>query len=165
MAVVSYPSSTSSVHTLDCHPARDFSELAAHFRIRREVFVGEQALFAGTDRDAHDDDQRTIHVLGLVDGVPAGAVRLYPVDDPGSPEGALWKGDRLAVAREFRRAGIGRPLVKFAVATAADVGGMRMDADVQARNVNFFKVLGWACVGDPFIAYGVRHQRMSITLR
>ena len=146
-------------HVLTCRPVTDADELAAHFRIRRDVFVGEQRLFTTTDRDEHDDDDRTIHVLGLVDGVPAGAVRLYPLS------GDVWKGDRLAVLPEYRRARIGRPLVKCAVALATELGGSRMDAQVQAPNVTFFKVLGWSPVGAPFDAYGVPHQQMSIELR
>lgn len=151
-------------HALACRPVANAAELAAHFRIRRDVFVAEQALFAETDRDAHDDDERTIHVLGFVDGVPAGAVRLYPLTiDPVA--GDVWKGDRLAVLPEHRRARIGRPLVKCAVALAGELGGIRMDAQVQAPNVTFFKVLGWSPVGEPFDAYGVPHQQMSIGLR
>ena len=146
-------------HVLACRPVADADELTAHFRIRRDVFVGEQLLFPTTDRDEHDDDDRTIHVLGLVDGVAAGAVRLYPLS------GDVWKGDRLAVLSEHRRAGIGRPLVKCAVALATELGGSRMDAQVQTRNVTFFKVLGWSPVGEPFDAYGVPHQQMSIELR
>ena len=146
---------------LDCHAADELAELAAHFRIRREVFVVEQRLFVGSDRDIHDDDASTIHVIGLVDGVPAGAVRLYPL---GPRADGLWKGDRLAVLRRHRRDGIGRPLVKRAVALAAGLGGRRMDAQVQVANVNFFRILGWSPVGDPAEQFGVPHQHMSIPL-
>lgn len=146
-------------HTLDCHPVEDDIELAHHFRIRHDVFVCEQRLFVGTDRDSHDDESTTIHVLGYVDLVPAGSVRLYPLGD------GLWKGDRLAVLPEHRRAGIGRPLVKRAVALAASLGGHRMDAQIQLPNVKFFKALGWLSVGEPADQFGVSHQPMSITLQ
>lgn len=142
-----------------CRPVRTPAERAEHARIRREVFVAEQGLFAGDDTDPHDDDPATVHVLGLVDGQPAGAVRLYPLPEPG-----LWKGDRLAVLREHRRAGIGGPLVRFAVATAAARGGTRMVASVQAVNCAFFVRLGWAPVGDVFDLLGLPHQAMSIPL-
>lgn len=157
------PSRSPSTHNgdwpLDCHPVEDLAELTEHLRIRYEVFVCEQQLFANSDRDAHDDDPSTIHVLGLADGVPAGSVRLYPLGD------GLWKGDRLAVLRRHRRDGIGRPLVKCAVALAASLGGSRMDAHIQLPNVTFFTVLGWSCVGEPADQFGVPHQRMSIALR
>ena len=149
----------SHVAALDCHPAREFPERAEHFRIRHDVFVVEQRIFADSDRDVHDDEPTTIHVIGLVDGIPAGAVRLYPLGD------RLWKGDRLAVLHRYRRAGIGRPLVKCAVALAASLGGIRMDAQIQLPNVNFFKILGWSPDGKPAEQFGVLHQHMSIPLR
>lgn len=150
------PSPCSPPDLLACRPVRDAVELAEHHRIRRVVFVEEQGLFTGDDRDAHDDDPATVHVLGLVDGVPAGTVRLYPLG------GTRWKGDRLAVLRAHRHSGIGGPLVRFAVATAADRGGRRMDATVQAVNTGFFLGLGWTCVGRPADHLGVPHQSMTI---
>lgn len=120
----------------------------------------EQGLFAVDDADAYDADPATVHVLGLVGEHPAGAVRLYPLTDSG-----LWKGDRLAVRREYRRAGIGAPLVRFAVATAAARGGTRMVASVQEANTAFFVRLGWTPVGDVFDLLGLPHQAMSIPLR
>jgi putative N-acetyltransferase (TIGR04045 family) len=122
------------------------------------VFVAEQGLFPGDDRDEHDEDPATVHVLGLVHGQPAGTVRLYPL------AGSLWKGDRLAVLSEHRRSHIGGPLVRLAVALAGERGGSRMEALVQAPNVRFFVHLGWSPIGEPADHLGVLHQRMSITL-
>lgn len=150
------PSLSSRPDLLGCRPVRGAAELAEHHRIRRVVFVDEQGLFAGDDRDSRDDDPATVHVVGLVDGVPAGTVRLYPLG------GTLWKGDRLAVLRAHRHSGIGGPLVRFAVATAAQRGGHRMDATVQAVNTDFFLGLGWTCVGGPADHLGVPHQSMTI---
>ncbi|HEY6415075.1 MAG TPA: hypothetical protein VIX41_02515, partial [Acidimicrobiales bacterium] len=75
-----------------CRIADDPGALAEHHRIREEVFVREQRLFQGSDRDGRDDAAATIKVLGLRDDVAGGAVRLYPLDDAGH-----WQGDRLAV--------------------------------------------------------------------
>lgn len=139
-------------------------ELAQHFAIRRAVFVEEQHVFAEADRDAHDDDPATHHVLGYSDGVPAGAVRLYPLLDE-DPGGALWQGDRLAVLPGHRSAGLGGPLVRFAVRSAAAAGGRTMLARVQLANVTFFRRLGWTPVGEPTEYVGQPHQQMSIALR
>ena len=89
--------------------------------IRRAVFVEEQRLFGASDTDEHDRDPATLHVLGFWAGDPAGAVRLYPLAEPG-----WWKGDRLAVLSPYRRHGIGAPLVRFAVGTASRLGGFVM---------------------------------------
>ena len=142
-----------------CRPVRDAAELAQHLRVRHDVFVREQGLFADDDADEHDHDPSTVHVLALVDGRPSGSVRLYPLPEPG-----LWKGDRLAVLPEHRRSRLGGPLVRLAVALAGARGGARMVAHVQAPNTRFFVALGWAPVGAPFDLLGVPHQQMSIAL-
>jgi putative N-acetyltransferase (TIGR04045 family) len=122
------------------------------------VFVSEQGLFAGSDRDQHDDAPATVHVLGLVDGEPAGTVRLYPL------AGTLWHGDRLAVLPEFRRSRIGAQLVRLAVSLAGELGGTRMRARVQLPNVHFFEYLGWTPTAPPADHLGVAHQWMAIPL-
>jgi putative N-acetyltransferase (TIGR04045 family) len=149
---------------LACRPAASAAELAAHFRIRQRVFVREQGLFNGRrgpghDRDAHDDDPATIHVIGLADGVIGGTVRLYPLGADG-----LWKGDRLAVLPEHRRHGLGAPLVRFAVAEAGSRGGRAMEAYIQPANVTFFEWLGWRRVGGIVPYAGIGHHRMLIAL-
>jgi putative N-acetyltransferase (TIGR04045 family) len=123
--------------------------------------VFEQGIFELDDRDAHDDDERTLHVLGFVDGAVGGAVRLYPLD----PSGELWKGDRLAVLPEHRACHLGARLVRFAVATAGELGGRRMIAQIQLPNVRFFEHLGWNRGGDPSPFHGIEHQLMEIGLK
>jgi len=153
------PSRCSPAEALRCRPVDGAAELAEHHRIRQAVFVVEQGLFPLDDRDAHDDDPATVHVLGLVAHRPAGTVRLYPLG------AGVWKGDRLAVLRQHRRSGIGGPLVRLAVAISGARGGTRMDALVQAVNTAFFLDLGWSCAGAAVEHLGVRHQPMSIALR
>lgn len=142
-----------------CRAVTNRAELTAHLKIRRATFVREQGLFEGADRDEHDDDPATIHVLGFCDTTPSGTVRLYPLDEPG-----LWKGDRLAVLPEFRRHGVGAPLVRFAVSAAARLGGTIMVAQIQPANVAFFERLGWERRGEPAIYVGRLHQPMAIGL-
>ncbi len=153
---------------LTCHAVSTAAEQDAHFRIRRQVFVIEQGLFrgiggvaGGDDRDGHDDDPATIHVIGLAAGVICGTVRLYPLPDaPGR-----WKGDRLAVLASHRHLGLGAPLVRFAVSAAGMNGGREMEAYIQPANVTFFRWLGWRRTG-PLVDYaGIAHQRMLISLR
>lgn len=144
--------------TTGCRPVTDATELAAHLRIRRAVFCDEQRLFDGTDRDEHDDDPATVHVLGLVEGAPAGTVRLYPLG------GTLWHGDRLAVLPQHRRSRIGAQLVRLAVALGGERGGTRMRARVQLPNVPFFVCLGWTPTAPPADHLGMPHQWMAVPL-
>ena len=153
-------SAPAAVPDLACRPAASDAELAAHYRIRHQVFVVEQGLFrAGGDRDASDYDPAAIHVVGLADGIICGTVRLYPVDEPGR-----WKGDRLAVLAGYRRHGLGAPLVRFAVATAGALGGREMEAFIQPANAAFFEWLGWRPTGGIVEYAGLGHQRMVIAL-
>jgi putative N-acetyltransferase (TIGR04045 family) len=157
------PSSRSSATAsrLACRAVADPGDIAAHFRIRHQVFVIEQNLFRSTgDRDVHDDDPATVHVVGFFDGTACGAVRLYPI--PGVP--GRWKGDRLAVLDGHRHHGLGAPLVRFATATAAARGGREMEAYIQPTNVTFFEWLGWRPAGGLVSYAGIPHQRMLIGL-
>jgi putative N-acetyltransferase (TIGR04045 family) len=149
-----------------CRPVRGPEEVALHLEIRRRVFVEEQGVFDGSDADHHDDDRATVHVLGLCGDVAGGAVRLYPLIDPEAVdlEPGLWKGDRLAVLPSFRRTGLGAPLVRFAVQSAAGAGGRKMIAHIQPSNVGFFEHLGWYAVGEPVVFVGRPHQTMAIDL-
>lgn len=142
-----------------CRVALGAADIAAHHAVRRAVFVTEQRLFTGSDEDARDLDPRTVQVVGLVAAEVVGAVRLYPLDD-----GALWKGDRLAVLPDHRAGRLGAALVRFAVATAACRGGARMVATVQQPNETFFRRLGWSRRGEPADYLGVPHVSMDIPL-
>jgi putative N-acetyltransferase (TIGR04045 family) len=141
-----------------CRPAVTPAETALHHLIRHTVFVDEQAVFPGSDRDAHDDSASTVKVLAFAGGDAGGAVRLYPLE-PG-----VWQGDRLAVLPAFRAWNLGGPLVRFAVDAAAALGGSEMVAHVQAANVRFFERLGWRRRGEPEIYVGLPHQLMTIDL-
>jgi putative N-acetyltransferase (TIGR04045 family) len=142
-----------------CRPVANPDDAAIHHRIRHQVFVAEQAVFAGSDLDAHDASDATIKVLAWAGDQPAGAVRLYRLDAD------TWQGDRLAVLPAFRAWNLGGPLVRFAVETAALLGGVEMVAHVQTANVRFFERLGWCSRGEPEIYVDLPHQLMSINLR
>jgi putative N-acetyltransferase (TIGR04045 family) len=131
---------------------------AAHYAIRHAVFVEEQGLFDGSDRDAHDARDDVVHVLATHRGRPAGTVRLYPLGD------GEWLGDRLAVLPEFRAAAIGGPLVRFAVEAAGARDGRLMHAHVQVANERFFHRLGWRTCGPREVYVGAEHVPMSIPL-
>jgi putative N-acetyltransferase (TIGR04045 family) len=152
-------SSSAVVSSLTCRLVESAGELAAHHAVRHRVFVVDQRLFAGSDRDDRDPLAETLHVVGVDRGVIVGAVRLYPRD----PDG-LWQGDRLAVLPEARVRHLGALLVRFAVATAGERGGHTMVARIQLPNVRFFEHLGWHADGPPGPYHGVMHQPMAIPL-
>lgn len=154
--------------SLRCRAVATPAERVAHLAIRHEVFVVEQALFAGSDRDARDERPGTEHVLAWLGAVPCGTVRLYPLAADEAPEGlagqAVWQGDRLAVLPRFRSATVGAPLVRHAVARAGALGGEVMVAHIQLANVAFFRRLGWQPAGAVETYVGHPHQPMAIAL-
>jgi putative N-acetyltransferase (TIGR04045 family) len=166
---------TAATPLLACDAVATEAERCAHFRIRHQVFVIEQGLFGGSyggvggaggdDTDAHDDDPATIHVIGRADETICGTVRLYPLGPGAGPDtGGRWKGDRLAVLASYRHLGLGAPLVRFAVSSAARLGGREMEAFIQPANVAFFRWLGWRRTGDLVDYAELPHQRMLIDL-
>ena len=165
-ATASLPARSSRSALLTCDAVVTEAERCAHFRIRHQVFVIEQGLFggsfggaAGDDTDEHDVDPATIHVVGRADETICGTVRLYPVGP-----GGRWKGDRLAVLASYRHLGLGAPLVRFAVSSAARLGGREMEAFIQPANVAFFRWLDWRPAGGLVDYAGIPHQRMLIDL-
>ena len=168
-ATVSLPGRSSrpaATQLLACDAVATEAERCAHFRIRHQVFVIEQGMFGGSyggaggdDTDVPDDDPATIHVIGRADETICGTVRLYPLGG-----GGRWKGDRLAVLASHRHLGLGAPLVRFAVSSAARLGGREMEAFIQPANIAFFRWLGWRRTGDLVDYAGLPHQRMLIDL-
>jgi putative N-acetyltransferase (TIGR04045 family) len=146
---------------IQCRAAGSAAELAAHYAVRHRVFVDEQNIFTGSDRDEHDRNPATVHVVGLAEGVVGGAVRLFPLDAAAT----RWQGDRLAVLPEYRAHGLGAPLVRYAVWLAGASGGAVMIAHIQLRNVTLFRRLGWDRDGGIETYAGLPHQPMSILLR
>lgn len=117
------------------------AELAAAAALRRRVFVAEQGVFTGDDRDAID--AVAMPLVALTGGEVAGTVRIHEAA-PG-----VWWGSRLAVAPEHRRVGrLGAELIRLAVGTARARGAREFHAHVQRRNAALFLRLRWRIAGE-----------------
>ena len=149
---------------VECHVARSAEEVAAHFAVRHAVFVEEQGLFEGSDRDEHDEG--AIHIVamfrerGASELAVVGAVRCYE-EEPG-----IWFGGRLAVLDAYRRRGgaIGSALVRRAEEAMVEREVEHFLAYIQTQNVRFFQRLGWWTVGEPMDLCGAPHQVMEASL-
>jgi putative N-acetyltransferase (TIGR04045 family) len=137
-------------------------ELAAYRRLRREAFVDDQHLFAGSDADEVDDDPRTVVLVAVAAGqgdrgAVLGGVRLAPL----TPRDiGWWAGSRLVVDERVRGSGhLGAQLVDAACRTAEASGVLRFDATVQDRYAGMFLRLGWTDHGAADVA-GRPHRRM-----
>lgn len=144
--------------TIICHTARNAFERNQAFRIRKQVFVDEQQLFCNSDRDEHDSD--AIFIVAETANTIVGTVRIYPVkSEPGH-----WIGGRLAVKKAFRTGRTGSMLVKEAMKRVKNSGCTLFTADIQEKNVRFFKKLGWEATGPLTMHYGIPHQPMRANL-
>lgn len=135
------------------------ADIEAYWQIRRNVFVAEQGLFAGSDRDDIDDDPRTIVLVARSpEGVVLGGVRLAPVTP--AVDLGWWTGSRLVVTKSARTVGgIGAALVRAASAHAEEHGVLRFEATVQSQNEVLFRRLGWQKLGEVIVA-GKPHVHM-----
>ena len=141
-------------------PAADRATVDAYHALRTRVFVDEQGLFAGDDRDERDADPRTVVLVARDPGGQViGGVRLGPVL-PGRDLG-WWYGGRLAVHPRARTGmgGVGAALVRAACAHAEQAGVLRFEATVQAGNETFFARLGWDPIRSATVA-GAPHVLM-----
>lgn len=140
-------------------PADCEADVTAYRQIRRDVFVAEQELFAGSDSDDVDDDPRSVVLVARSpEGVVLGGVRLAPVTP--AVDLGWWTGSRLVVTKTARTAGgIGAALVRAASAYAEESGVLRFEATVQSQNEVLFRRLGWQKLRDIIVA-GQPHVHM-----
>lgn len=147
-------------------PAEGPADLEACFRVRKEVFVGEQGVPEEIEYDAHD--ATAVHVLVVrADGVPLGTGRLlvgeaavaHHGDDPSV--GSL---GRLAVIREARGRGIGAALVRALEDAARARGLSAMDLHAQSHALRFYERLGYTVYGPEFEEAGISHRAVRRSL-
>jgi putative N-acetyltransferase (TIGR04045 family) len=129
--------------------------------LRERVFVHEQRLFTGHDRDAIDEIALPLVAIAEdAEGGPlvVGTVRIHEAA-PG-----IWWGSRLAVARKWRRVGkLGSELIRLAVGSARARGAVAFHAHVQRQNVVLFRRLRWAVEAELDL-HGRPHAHMLASL-
>ena len=126
--------------------AQEEWERAAHFRIREEIFVREQGICVGSDRDEQDQHALPIVALSPMAAVGYDAVGVVRI----SPSiGDTWYGGRLGVCAAYRRVGaIGTALITCAVSTAHAAGCQEFLATIQPQNVRYFERHHFAVRGE-----------------
>lgn len=130
----------------------DSAELAVVMRIRHEVFVKEQAVPVELERDQWDEGAE--HFLALLDGRPAGTVRLVD-EHPG--EAHL---GRLAVLPPARGTGLGVALVRAVEERARERSLVSVVLGAQTQALTFYARLGYTAEGEIFDDAGIPHRWM-----
>jgi len=128
-------------------------ELQRAFTIRLRVFVHEQGVPEEIELD--EDDRRATHLLASVGSRPVGTARLVVT-------GAKAKIGRMAVLKSYRGQGIGKALLKTAVALARKRRAKTIYLHAQASVVGFYEKLSFRPVGRVFMEAGIAHRRMIL---
>ena len=97
--------------------ADSIEELMQAFVVRAAVFMAEQRCPYGEEFDGNDFT--ATHLIGYVDGEPAGTLRLRYF-------AGFAKAERAAVRKEFRGYGLNRQLLDFAVCLVRRKGYTRL---------------------------------------
>jgi predicted GNAT family N-acyltransferase len=129
----------------------DAAELKEVFSIRTTVFVDEQHCPPELEWEFEDE---SIHFLGRVDSIPAGAARWRRTDKG-------YKLERFAVLREYRGSGMGRALVQ------AVLDDLPSDADyvylhAQLAAIGLYEKFGFQKEGPQFEEAGIQHFKMVL---
>jgi ElaA protein len=143
------------LHWRECH----FSELSVHelydvLQLRSAVFVLEQQCLY-PDMDNQDFHAR--HLLGVADGIVLAYARLFA---PGKVYTQASIG-RVVTAQACRRTGVGRQLLREAIAAVErNWGAVPIRIGAQLYLTGFYESFGFKRDGEEYIEDGIPHVHM-----
>ena len=129
-------------------------DIGRAFAIRMRVFVKEQGVPRDIELDA--DDPTAIHLIALVGSRAVGTARIVF-------HRRTAKIGRMAVLQSYRRRGVGRQLLKRAVAIARRRKPGTIYLHAQVAVIGFYEKLGFRCRGPIFDEAGIQHRKMILT--
>ena len=135
------------------------AELFQALAIREVVFIEEQHVPEGIERDA--EDARAYHVLAFQGGHAIGTGRLVMLPEPPPGDSGKWaKVGRMAVLQSHRKARVGGRLLQALEqeARARGVEGIVLHSQLYA--LEFYKKMGYAPRGEVFEEAGIDHLEM-----
>ncbi len=128
-------------------------ELERAYSIRLRVFVREQGVRREIELDG--DDRSATHLVAELGGQIVGTARLVIKRDQA-------KIGRMAVLRRYRGKGVGKELLKRAVALAKRRGAKGIFLHAQVPVIPFYEKMGFHCVGRVFLEAGIPHRKMVV---
>jgi predicted GNAT family N-acyltransferase len=152
-------SDSENIQPVTVSPIQNEAELFQALAIREVVFIEEQHVPEGIERDA--EDAKAYHVLAFQGGHAIGTGRLVML--PRSPDGqsGTWAQiGRMAVLQAHRKAKVGSKLLLTLEEEAKrrKVDGIMLHAQLFA--LEFYKKHGYEPVGGVFMEAGIEHLEM-----
>ncbi|MFQ6677770.1 MAG: GNAT family N-acetyltransferase [Fidelibacterota bacterium] len=124
-------------------------EYRAALEIRKKVFIEEQHV--SRDEEIDEFEESATHIIALWGEKIMGTARWRF-----TPEGV--KLERFAVLKSFRRQGIGKAMVEFALKELEDYPILYLNAQVKV--ISFYEQFNFVGEGDIFFEANIPHQRM-----
>jgi len=136
---------------------RSFEDLAHVISIRSATYLAEQFPLYSEEFDGNDFC--ATHLVGYIDGDPAGAIRIRYFGD-------FAKVERLAVKLEYRKSRLAFQLVKAAVAHVRRKGFTRVYGHASAEIAPFWKLMGASEMENrkPFRFANIEYREMGAEL-
>jgi predicted GNAT family N-acyltransferase len=128
-------------------------ELKRAYSIRIRVFVREQGVPKEIELDR--DDRKATHLLARIQSKPVGTARLVI-------KNGRAKVGRMAVLKSYRGKGVGKALLKRAIASARQSGAKMIYLHAQVPVIGFYETMGFRCVGRVFKEAGIPHRKMVL---
>jgi predicted GNAT family N-acyltransferase len=125
-------------------------------KLRRAVFIEEQHVPDDLEWDELDASAR--HFCIWQGEALVAYARLV------AQPHAKAKLTRMAVAKDFRRQGLGRCLVQHIVKWARHAGLHKVELDAQVQALGFYQRQDFALSGELFLDAGIEHRHMELEL-
>lgn len=140
-------------------PIQTEAELFQALAIREVVFIEEQAVPEGIERDA--EDARAYHVLAIQGGHAIGTGRLVTLPETPANESGTWvQIGRMAVLKAHRKAKVGTLLLTALEDEARRRGVTGIILHAQLYALEFYKKHGYEPLGAVFQEAGMDHLEM-----
>ncbi len=134
-------------------------------RIRRRVFIEEQACPEDEEWDEHDLPEARFsmcrHFLGFIGADAVTTARWHPQKFDGVTAAKL---ERFAVLKEARRRGYGKAMIEHLIDDAHAHGFENIVLHAQAYLEDLYTEFGFVKVGEVFDEAGIPHVKMVSTL-
>ncbi|HYO52670.1 GNAT family N-acetyltransferase [Archangium sp.] len=135
------------------------AELWQALAIREVVFIEEQHVPEGIERDA--EDVKAYHVLAFQGGHAIGTGRLVMLSEPPPGETGRWAQiGRMAVLQAHRKARVGAMLLTSLEDEARRRGVSDVVLHSQLYALEFYKKQGYEPMGGVFKEAGIDHLKM-----